>query len=211
MPSVTPQTSPPISQIREMPAGDKVIGFYLLTPEGHGGNYDNCADDGRIPGASRSGGGTVASTCGCPNGTCGAGETWRNCPEDCLGRCGDGICDPSENHTSCAADCTLTTCGNGACDGGETCTTCPIDCGACAACNNNGTCDANETHWSCPNDCHAANTCYFGHIYFTEVDLNNDGEYVHFLVYSSAASKNCPSFAKLIQKVSRLVSAMNGT
>jgi len=29
--TVTPQTSPPIARIRELPSGDKVIGFYLLT------------------------------------------------------------------------------------------------------------------------------------------------------------------------------------
>ncbi|MBU0510020.1 HD domain-containing protein [bacterium] len=28
---VTPQTSPPLAQVRELPAGDKVTGFYLLT------------------------------------------------------------------------------------------------------------------------------------------------------------------------------------
>lgn len=52
----------------------------------------------------------VPPTCG--NGTCGAGETCNNCPQDC------GSCPIS--------------CGNGACDNGETCSTCSQDCGACA-------------------------------------------------------------------------------
>ena len=44
MPPVTPQSSPPLSQVRELPAGDKIIGFYLLTkaevkPTRVGGQY----------------------------------------------------------------------------------------------------------------------------------------------------------------------------
>src|SRR5512140_69172 len=44
MPPVTPQSSPPLSQVRELPAGDKIIGFYLLAkievkPTRTGGQY----------------------------------------------------------------------------------------------------------------------------------------------------------------------------
>jgi 3'-5' exoribonuclease len=44
MPPVTPQSSPLLSHVRELPAGDKIIGFYLLTklevkPTRTGGQY----------------------------------------------------------------------------------------------------------------------------------------------------------------------------
>lgn len=49
--------------------------------------------------------------------------------------CGNGVCDASETHATCPADCPapppVPSCGDGACNGTETCTSCPKDCGDC--------------------------------------------------------------------------------
>lgn len=49
------------------------------------------------------------------------------------GTCGDGTCNPTEDCSSCAADCgACTTCGNSSCEApSETCATCAADCGVC--------------------------------------------------------------------------------
>jgi len=48
------------------------------------------------------------------------------------GVCGDAVCSPTEDCSSCSADCgACTTCGNGTCESGETCSNCAPDCGAC--------------------------------------------------------------------------------
>ncbi|MFH0711498.1 MAG: Ig-like domain-containing protein [Candidatus Aenigmatarchaeota archaeon] len=73
-----------------------------------------------------------------------------------VSKCGDGICDPSENYCTCSQDCpspkcktdqTLscktgvpicrnnTGCGNGICESNESCSTCESDCGKCSANN----------------------------------------------------------------------------
>ena len=65
--------------------------------------------------------GSEESACG--DGNCSADEAER-CALDCLpvdGTCGDTVCMPPENSTSCAADCALGTdlpedCGDGTCD-----------------------------------------------------------------------------------------------
>jgi len=61
--------------------------------------------------------------------------------------CGDGACSPSENCTSCQADCGACTpkvaCGNGLCEPGEKCETCPSDCGICPPSG----ADAAKTAW----------------------------------------------------------------
>ncbi|MFH1047063.1 MAG: M23 family metallopeptidase [Patescibacteria group bacterium] len=51
-----------------------------------------------------SGGGSEA-TCG--DGSCGSGETYASCPEDCddPAYCGDGTCDTYESAATCPADC----------------------------------------------------------------------------------------------------------
>lgn len=47
----------------------------------------------------------------------------------CPDPCGNGSCDPGENHWSCPSDCDP--CGNGSCDPGESQWSCPEDCPAC--------------------------------------------------------------------------------
>lgn len=47
----------------------------------------------------------------------------------CPDPCGNGSCDPGENHWSCPSDCNA--CGNGSCDPGENQGSCPGDCPAC--------------------------------------------------------------------------------
>jgi len=95
----------------------------------------------------------------CGDGVCErARETCGSCPADCGGcplRCGDGACDPSENASSCATDCSAAAvCGDGACDATESCGTCSRDCGACAVCGD-GACGASESCGTCSRDCGA--------------------------------------------------------
>jgi len=51
--------------------------------------------------------------------------------------CSDGICNGTENCTTCPVDCG-DCCGDGTCNNGENCTTCSVDCGQCPI----GDCDA---------------------------------------------------------------------
>jgi hypothetical protein len=69
-----------------------------------------------------------------------------------ISKCGDGICDPTENYCTCSQDCSAPTCkdyqtvkckagvpvcinktgcGNDVCETGESCSTCESDCGKC--------------------------------------------------------------------------------
>lgn len=69
----------------------------------------------------------------CGDGECDrpGGESYRECPEDCLPVCGDGVCDSGENSQSCAEDCqTGPVCGDGVCNGNENSSSCPGDCPA---------------------------------------------------------------------------------
>ncbi|TNE51440.1 MAG: matrixin family metalloprotease [Deltaproteobacteria bacterium] len=127
----------------------------------------------------------------CGDGTCNekGGETCETCPKDCgcglrkcfqgkcVGTCGDGTCDPSENCSTCL-DCKCpegeecargacrTYCGNGTCDKNETCATCILDCGCpgkqrcinavCVGGCGDGTCDPNENCITCKDDCGCA-------------------------------------------------------
>lgn len=87
---------------------------------------------------------------------------------DC-GYCGDAICSPYENSSSCGFDCTF--CGDGTCGAGEGSWNCSLDCSSCgdficgptenyytcdidcsSACGN-GYCDVNEGTYTCPQDC----------------------------------------------------------
>lgn len=60
--------------------------------------------------------------------------------------CGDGVCDLTENDTSCPAECI---CGNDVCDGDETVVSCPRDCAFCG----DDLCTPGETRANCPADC----------------------------------------------------------
>jgi hypothetical protein len=126
----------------------------------------------------------------CGNGACKSShpdhEDCTNCPIDC-GECTacvvNGTCNTNETRASCPADCTYPSTVQ--CDSGESQTNCPHDCGVSTSCDHDDVCDSGENHVNCERDCTVDGSCFFGHIYFTEIDLNNDGEYVHFLVYTS--------------------------
>lgn len=64
--------------------------------------------------------------------------------------CGNDVCDPGENFSSCPGDCD--TCGNATCDAGESFGNCPGDC-KCG----NAVCDPGEDAASCPGDCKCGN------------------------------------------------------
>jgi len=100
------------------------------------------------------------------NGTCDAGETETNCPDDCPSVCNDdGTCDS---------------------DAGETFANCPGDCPA--TCDNDGTCepDQGESHANCAADCPDQGICGDpsafqwddGVMYFVMVDrfFDSDGQ-----------------------------------
>jgi hypothetical protein len=82
---------------------------------------------------------------GCGDGVCDISETHASCPADCT--CGDGICNNGESRRSCAADCT---CGDGTCNNGETAASCAADCGPRCG---DGVCNKGETCSSCAGDC----------------------------------------------------------
>ena len=49
----------------------------------------------------------AASTCKtlCANSKCDMGETYANCPVDCIPSCGNGTCEATETASSCPTDC----------------------------------------------------------------------------------------------------------
>ena len=69
--------------------------------------------------------------------------------------CGDGVCEASENDTSCPADCEISYCGDGACGAGETPQNCSLDCGPAGPVCGDGVCEVErgETRESCRADC----------------------------------------------------------
>ncbi|MEM4662796.1 MAG: Ig-like domain-containing protein [Candidatus Diapherotrites archaeon] len=90
------------------------------------------------------------------NGICEEGETYENAPSDCLqpfvpverpSFCGDGVCNPWENCSTCAADC--------ACEFGRSC----VD-GTCVKGPYCGDfiCQTDESYETCPQDCPAPET-----------------------------------------------------
>jgi hypothetical protein len=93
--------------------------------------------------------------CGsCGDGLCkgfACGEDVKTCPQDCDAVCGNGKCEYGEGPASCVQDCKWDVCGNQVCepgDGGPT--GCPEDCAnACGDC----TCDPDEDWQTCPIDC----------------------------------------------------------
>jgi hypothetical protein len=89
----------------------------------------------------------------CGNGICAPDENCSSCPKDCgaCPACGDGVCAPGEDCSTCSADCgTCSHCGNSHCSEDENCSTCPADCGVCPYCGD-GIC--NESPNLCPQDC----------------------------------------------------------
>ncbi len=108
-----------------------------------------------------------AATGVCGDKVCDPSEDCSSCPEDCgvcPEVCGDGVCDPSEDCSSCPEDCgeCPDVCGDDVCGPTEDCDTCPEDCGEC------------EPGCTCPVGCDAVvwrsvnftkdgpgNTCYF--------------------------------------------------
>jgi len=101
---------------------------------------------------------TCASDCAtCGEGTCDPGEGPANCPLDCCGGCGDGICrgvQCDETPELCPQDCETFACGNGVCEPVESPLTCVQDCEK-FACGNQA-CDPGEDAAACPGDCNAA-------------------------------------------------------
>jgi len=82
-------------------------------------------------------GGSPPCSCVCGDNLCGPSEDCSTCPRDCGACCGNGVCEPSrgEDCGTCPQDCGAC-CSNGVCEPsrGEDCTTCPQDCGTCAPC-----------------------------------------------------------------------------
>src|SRR5689334_10042484 len=80
-----------------------------------------------------------------PAGGCGRTDVSEPALRESTDDCGNQVCAPDENCTSCAPDCGVCAgCGDGTCASGETCGSCDIDCGACDTCGN-GACDGGET------------------------------------------------------------------
>ncbi|MBM4371486.1 MAG: hypothetical protein FJ098_07515, partial [Deltaproteobacteria bacterium] len=76
------------------------------------------------------------AVCECDEFCCGNWDDW--CDVECSGTsCGDGVCQPCEDETTCAGDCAAPdpVCGDGICtaDAGEDSHSCCEDCGNCAA------------------------------------------------------------------------------
>jgi hypothetical protein len=92
---------------------------------------------------------TGASAAGCGNAVCDPGEDRTTCPLDCA-VCGDGFCDdPPENPASCVADCPPV-CGDASCDPPEDRISCAVDCAVCG----DSFCDSPpEDRTSCGVDC----------------------------------------------------------
>jgi len=84
----------------------------------------------------------------CGDSICDPWENMTSCPADCKG-CGDGKCVPPENATTCPQDCPVT-CGDGICSEGEDATTCPQDCPVTCG---DGICSDGENANTCPADC----------------------------------------------------------
>jgi len=97
----------------------------------------------------------------CGDGICDPNENSTTCPQDCraddrIGACGDSICSAYEDYRTCPQDCR---CGNYVCEPDETPITCPYDCinepggGESGSCGD-GDCEPpEETVDTCPADC----------------------------------------------------------
>ncbi len=122
-----------------------------------GAGLDTCGNPCDVPGPP------CPSRCG--DGICNGTENCTNCPQDCPTCpppvCGDRICDPTENCTTCPQDCGVCppVCPDGICNGTEDCKTCPADCGVCPPVCGDGVCNGTETCTTCPADC---GTCVCG-------------------------------------------------
>lgn len=104
---------------------------------------------------------TVAAEPVCGDLVCAVGETYEECPEDCLETCGDGNCTPPETCNDCIPDCgeceSPPVCGDGNCDEGEDCESCEEDCGECEPVQTgpcgDGICAEDESCFTCWQDC----------------------------------------------------------
>jgi len=92
----------------------------------------------------------------CGDDVCALSETCNTCDDDCgscAGTCGDAECSLAENCTTCSTRdcgaCPTWRCGNGVCDPTEDCAACASDCGACAATCGDGDCERGESCTSC--------------------------------------------------------------
>ena len=82
--------------------------------------------------------------------------------------CGNGICDPGEDCTTCSSDCIGVTggkpsnrycCGDGVCEGAENTGNCAVDCSGGGSYCGDGTCDPGEDSGNCPEDCGSSSYC----------------------------------------------------
>jgi len=94
----------------------------------------------------------------CGNGVCQPGEDCSTCSVDCGACppvCGNETCEPGESCSTCGSDCGACppACGGGTCEAGEDCSTCASDCGACPPVCGNETCEPGEDCSTCAGDC----------------------------------------------------------
>lgn len=96
----------------------------------------------------------------CGDGVCVVGESYENCPQDCISGSFDAYCD-GVSDKNCDQDCLIQgmpkrdpdcpVCGNEVCEEKET-YNCPQDCPKVVVCGN-GACEAGETRENCCTDC----------------------------------------------------------
>ena len=101
----------------------------------------------------------TSKTCKCLQ-SCAPGLVQNSSTCACEDQCGDGFCVlGQETLETCPADCNK--CGNGLCNLSEDAQTCPQDCAPTSVCGN-GQCETDETSTSCPSDCGGGSTCVCG-------------------------------------------------
>ena len=132
-------------QLREhVPA--PMLTLTAILQRGQCGSIDcNDADAAINPGAIEVCGNAIDDNCnGQIDEGCGPANT-----------CDDGICNGTENCTTCAADCgtCLPICGDSVCDGTETRDNCEVDCGIRQPVCGDGICNGSEDCASCSADC----------------------------------------------------------
>jgi len=86
------------------------------------------------------------------------GETYENCPDDCIPlpfTCSNELCEIGESEFNCPQDCDTMDidCGNDDCEVGESNENCPDDCGLLEPDCGNGICESWEGETTCYKDC----------------------------------------------------------